>query len=89
MTEPSIIERVAKAICDSSDQYCFWREAMDESVCAGCLNQARAAIAAMQEPTRTMLAAGAVGSGVDSTTVAFGSWECMIDAALKETTPLT
>lgn len=45
---------------------------------------ARAAIEAMREPTKSMIAAGAKGSGEDSDDVALGAWEGMIDSALTK-----
>ena len=90
MTEPSIIERVAKAICEGSGDYCFQREVTSASGnCVTCLNQARAAIAAMREPTELMCAAGGVmiAMNIDKPAFDYASigYKYMIDAALKET----
>ena len=51
------------------------------------LGYARVAIAALREPTKEMVYAGARGSGEDSDGVALGAWEAMIDAALAEEAP--
>lgn len=95
MTEPSIIERVAKAIDSilggdheslSIEMGCgklapqMRKEAMIEA--------ARAAIAAMREPTQPML--DAVSSFEDISHIDQDPeyyWVRMIDTALKETTP--
>jgi hypothetical protein len=44
---------------------------------------ARAAILEMRIPTRSMIEAGAIGSGEDSECVAEGAWEFMIAEALR------
>jgi len=71
----TIVERVARAIAF----YCpeGWSPELHKEM-------ARAAIAAMREPTPEMICAGAYGSGEDSEQVAIGCWEAMIDAALGE-----
>lgn len=48
-----------------------------------CTRFARAAVAALRDPTESMLRAGAKGCGEDREEVAGGAWEAMIDAALK------
>ena len=70
MTE-SMIERVARAIYD---------EAADKPYATDLEPIARAAIEAMREPTREMLAAGMNEEGVDL----LSEWRAMIDAALKD-----
>jgi hypothetical protein len=47
------------------------------------VEQARAAIEAIRQPTKAMIEAGAKGSGEDSEMTALGAWEEMIDAALR------
>ena len=97
MTEPSIIERVAKASDSilggdheslSIEMGCgklapqLRKEAMIEAACA--------AIAAMREPTQPMLDAGlwaATPRETGNDQAMFDAWGAMIDAALKETTP--
>ena len=88
MTEPSMIERVAKAICEGSGDYCFQREVTSASGnCVTCLNQARAAIAAMREPTEEMKRAATAKEYSDDLSCVGYAYSAMIDAALKETTP--
>ena len=86
-----MIERVAKAIWEAKGS--------SQDVEAAFHEMARAAIAAMREPTKHMLAKGetAVDNNIDSTSdtegsydiinrmgAAAGSWRAMIDAALAE-----
>lgn len=90
MTEPSIIERVAKAICEGSGDYCFQREVTSASGnCVTCLNQARAAIQAMYQPNDYMVESafdGPTFRSASKTEIA-NCWRLMVCAALKETTP--
>lgn len=78
MTE-SMIERVAKVLCR--------QDGVDPSALQGAWQaytvQAQELIEAMREPTARMVAAGAMGSGEDSETVASSAWGSMIDAALQ------
>jgi hypothetical protein len=78
----SMVERVARAICPFS-QPC-------PDVCDPCASKARAAIAAMREPTEEMISAGEGqvweydhGWGISASGVTVLAWETMIDAALK------
>lgn len=77
-----MIDRVAKAICraeiGSIGPYGFDLEETGQQSAAHWRSLARAAIAAMREPTQVMLDAG-----WDSRSVPRYCWENMIDEALK------
>lgn len=73
------IERAARAVAEYTGQR--MPPSGDVVTCEGI---ARAVLAAVREPSRSMLEAGASGSGEDSETVAICAWEAMIDAALAE-----
>lgn len=79
-----MVERVARAICCSGG---CWRvrdpRYISQLPCAAptYLQEARAAIEAMREPTVAMEQAGADASE-GSTGLAWGIWGVMIDAAL-------
>lgn len=85
----SVVERVAKALYESDGFNVACKPTAEawpmdrEKVREDYRRKARAAISAMREPTDDMLKAGAVGSGEDSTGVALGAYQNMIDAALK------
>lgn len=80
-----MVEMVARAICRTR----FYEGGTDkvdrlvDEVWTQNVPQARAAIAAMREPTKDMATAGAFASGEDSASVATGAWYGMIDEALK------
>jgi hypothetical protein len=72
-SDGEMVDRVARAIYASGQfvkpwEKCSWQHA--------CRRQARAAIAAMREPTEAMLNAAAIAKECES------KWLCMIDAAL-------
>ena len=73
-----MVKRVARAICCRSD--CFLPENC-QAAYAGTLEKARAALAAMREPTDQMCHAGAYEQHdwKDSSQV----WQAMIDEALR------
>ena len=81
-----MIERVAAAIMDSavSPQIRARWDDQPEEVRTHWRLAARAAIAAMREPSEAMIKEGAYGSGEDSAGVACGAWKAMIDEALKQ-----
>lgn len=93
MKEMTMVERVARAICDSLEADDFDSLGDRSIVKAAYLQQARAAIWAMREPTQ-----GMVTSGTDAATMgdegvfrilidkecAAEAWTLMIDAALNE-----
>lgn len=82
-----MIERVATAIYENRRRMYEDRVPFKDlypSAQRPYLDEARAAIEAMREPTEEMIAAGARGSGEDSQDVALGAWEAMIDAALSK-----
>lgn len=82
----NMVERVSRAICETTNRICFggtpledeWREYVEE---------ARAAIEAMREPTRDMCADASdcvvVGCCGLTETAARETWQAMIDQALK------
>lgn len=70
-------ERVAKAICAAQSWMLPWDEIPAEAQ-DGMRNVARAAIAAMREPTDKMVEAGL------AKTFAVYVWPIMIDEALKD-----
>lgn len=85
-----MVERVARAICDSADA-----DQSTECTCrpATCLARgpnrvARAGIEAMREPSRAMWAAGGTAivgkTAVHHDTVLTLAWQAMIDAALRD-----
>lgn len=76
MDTPSMIERVARAIAKGE-----YGENVDD-VWHTCIDDARAAIEAMREPTEAMLDAGYGAEPTGAALVA--PWEAMIDAALAE-----
>ena len=89
----TMLEKVARAICSKSDEYCFWREGLanPDATCATCLAQAKAAIEAMLDPTDEMVKAGTVhwdpcdGSPIRAVFEPTKPYQAMIDTALKET----
>lgn len=78
----TMIERVARAIyaAMAAPSEPYWG-CLDEGTKHGAKSIARAAIAAMREPTETMVAAGL---RLDPDGYVKGNWYFMIDAALKE-----
>ena len=89
----TMLEKVARAICSKSDEYCFWKDglAQQDATCSGCLDQAKAAIEALWEPTEAMLKTemdlGGHGfrDGECDQADPLKVWQAMISAALKET----
>ena len=89
----TMLEKVARAICSKSDEYCFWKDGLAEqdATCSGCLAQAKAAIDSMREPTGEMVKAGTVywdpcdGSPIRAAFEPTKPYQAMIDTALKET----
>lgn len=83
MGEQSMVERVARAICESLESDDFDRLDDRSIVKAGYLQQAKAAIEAMREASVYMK-----GRGSDALDIrpseAYKVWQFMIDAALKE-----
>lgn len=86
MTEQSMVEKVARAICDSD--FCdngdhgageAWAD-MDEQQRDYYRDNARAAIKALREPTEAMLIAAAEINGL----AIIPEWCAAIDAALAE-----
>ena len=63
-----VIERVARAICGADGDHCVWPD-------CGCSHRARAAIAALREPTMSMIARGVQANGTKA------AWQAMIDDA--------
>lgn len=73
MPDGTMVERVARVLSVEGDGWCL--EVSDQ--CAAAL--ARAAIAAMREPTERMWAAGNAAEATGGT-----EWIAMVDAALGE-----
>lgn len=87
----TMIERVARALMEAREgcRVTDWREAEWNPAVAQALSEARAAIAAMREPTKEMVEAGDDTAGTMAIThdySALGTWEDMIDTALQEKT---
>jgi hypothetical protein len=84
MKMSGMIERVARAISEQQgvevDEATDWAAGHWQE----CVDQAKAALLVLREPTKAMIHAGAEGSGEDSEAVAISAWKAMIDAALKE-----
>jgi hypothetical protein len=99
----TIIERVARALLIANEnlRICSGPSPCMDGPCSCTINlhqMARAAIAAMREPTREMIADGltAIENSMESTAdsyqswdyavdgTAYAGWRAMIDAALKE-----
>jgi hypothetical protein len=72
MSEQTMIERVARALCKADDRFdgAMWRTYTDH---------ASAAIEAMREPTPSMTSAG-----MHAYSTSKHIWRAMIDAALRE-----
>jgi len=77
----TMIERVARAMLATGPL--TWDQIHPKSQ-SDYIKMARAAIAAMREPSEAMIKEGAYGSGEDSAGVACGAWKAMIDEALKQ-----
>lgn len=82
----TMIETVARAICDSTEADNFDALPADGIVRASYMQQARAAIEAMREPTITMAVAGSSFAWFEGRTDEIGNtittWQAMIDSAL-------
>jgi hypothetical protein len=75
-----MVERVARAIyAAGKDDYAWPWDELNETRKEGVRDVARAAIAAMREPTEAMLQAGSDIAHV----VTLDDWEYMIDEALE------
>jgi len=85
-----MIERVARALWDSPDYIglCSDERRRDGSW-HDCIHLARAAIAAMREPTEKMIDAGSKEQRNILSKPIEGIWTAMIDAALTEAKPTT
>ena len=84
MPKVDVVERVARAICRAmwgDDCPLMTAAAFEEEHWSQTLADARAAIAAMREPTEAMCEAGKRGGTVGA---AAASWRAMVDAALAE-----
>jgi len=80
----NMVEKVARAICKEQQGdpgYDVWTLSLGSPHRALYLAQARAAIAAMREPSEAMLAAGRWPAEDDG---ALACWQAMIDDALAE-----
>ena len=75
MTDMTMVERVARAICAPNEGFACCGE------CEVIVEKARAAIAAMAEPTGAMITMGGYTIGKPK---AKEVWKAMIDAALLE-----
>lgn len=90
MSEMSKVEEVARAIYETEPYQISMQSEMPwadvhESQKEGFRVKARAAIAAMREPSEAMLFAyGTTSMGPDDDALAKSVWHPMIDAALKE-----
>ena len=73
-----MIEQVARALHDSIPGNTNAWDSLDDTWCHNFRIMARAAIAAMREPTEAMLEAG------DKRLSALGCWQDMIDTVLGE-----
>lgn len=87
-----MVERVARAICrqanidDGYDDGLVFKNSMDAGMWKNHIDQARAAIEAMREPTREMGWAGLHTTDAldqERTGVVSDVWQAMIAAALK------
>ena len=85
-----MVEQVAKAIYDChkliQPSSFTWEETIEPRHREAWLKYARAAIAAMREPTPAMLKAcdSIMGGGFQNSHSDLETWQEMIDAALKE-----
>ena len=93
MTEPSMIERVAKAIYDCHKTIvpttAVWEELTEPYQTEAWFKYARAAIKAMYQPNDYMVESafdGPTFRSASKTEIA-NCWRLMVCAALKETTP--
>lgn len=83
----AMVERVATAIYEThlaGDVYATrWQDLRDKQK-DGFRDNARAAIAAMREPTEAMRAAGIAGTKGSYDSFTYGAYELMVDEALKD-----
>lgn len=80
-----MVERVAAAMVDADFDVDSWRH-VDENMKDRLRAMARAAIAAMREPTEAMVASGLAENGRGAGTYedyTLDAWQAMIDEALK------
>jgi hypothetical protein len=86
MMASEMVELVARATCSSAPCICKHKSGFEGMP---CLDRARAAIAAMREPTDAMNEAGAAVHPDDCHGMTFWAtvWDAMIDAALEPPKP--